>query len=75
MFLSLKRAVYKVKDMERATQWYRGVLGKGPVVDMPFAVHFTVGDTGLTLTPLAPNDRNTAESTVAYWEVTDIDEE
>jgi catechol-2,3-dioxygenase len=29
MFLSLKRAVYQVKDLERAQQWYRGVLGRG----------------------------------------------
>lgn len=75
MFVSLRRVVYQVQEMERAKQWYRGVLGKDPAVDMPFAVHFTVGDTGLTLAPLPPNVRNTGEGAIAYWEVADIDEE
>jgi methyltransferase (TIGR00027 family) len=73
VFKSLKRITYQVDDIEKAKQWYRGILQTQPVYDTPFAVIFRVGDCSLSLS-IAKNSfpENTGRIDV-YWEVDDID--
>jgi catechol 2,3-dioxygenase-like lactoylglutathione lyase family enzyme len=51
MFKGPRRIVYRVSDVEKAKEWYRQVLGAGPVFDSPIGVVFLVGASFLVLGP------------------------
>jgi predicted enzyme related to lactoylglutathione lyase len=68
-FLGLRSAIYQVKDLERAKDWYRSVLGIGPYFDEPFYVGFNVGGFELGLHPAEGANATGGTGGVAYWGV------
>jgi methyltransferase (TIGR00027 family) len=72
MFTALKRIVYHVGDLDAATAWYAGIIGKEPVFRAPFASIFVIGECSLSLAndPSVPGDG--ASATEVYWEVPDV---
>jgi predicted enzyme related to lactoylglutathione lyase len=51
MILGLRTAIYPVKDLAAAKDWYSKVLGQAPYFDQPFYVGFSVGGFELGLIP------------------------
>jgi len=51
MFLGLRTAIYPVRDLQSARQWYASVIGQDPYFDQPFYVGFSVGGFELGLVP------------------------
>ena len=51
MLLGLRTAIYPVKEIEAAKDWYATVLGHAPYFDQPFYVGFNVGGFELGLVP------------------------
>ena len=70
MFQGLRTAIYHVRDLQKAKEWYSGVLGFGPYFDEPFYVGFNVGGYELGLDPEAAT-ATTGDSVVTYWGVPD----
>ena len=75
MFLGLRTAAYKVRDIAEGKKWYSKVLGIEPYFDQPFYVGFSVGGFELGLTPTEGQEDEEAEGVVVYWGVEDIDKE
>jgi methyltransferase (TIGR00027 family) len=74
MFMGLQRVLYKVRDMEGAKQWFRKVLEDEPVVDLPFAVIFRIGDSELVIAPSEKDEKSEADNnTTVFWAVEDVD--
>jgi methyltransferase (TIGR00027 family) len=73
MLRGLKRAVYRVADIEKAKQWYRRVLEKDPVLDLSGAVVFQTGDSDLVLVPGAEQSSQAKNNVTAFWTVDDVD--
>lgn len=79
MFKELKRAIYRVKDLEAARSWYSRVLEAAPVFDSPVACIFHVGGGSLTLAPAPARAAPCADSSsedrpiLLYWAVEDVD--
>ena len=72
MFLGLRTVVYEVDDLERAREWYAGVLGNEPHFDEPHYVGFTVGSFELGLRPAAEDTPFGPGGTMVYWQVEDV---
>jgi len=71
MFQGLRTVIYKVDDLEHATEWYSKVVGFGPYFDQPFYVGFNVGGFELGLDPdMSGVEKGNNET--AYWGVADI---
>ncbi|CAD5373564.1 VOC family protein [Rubrivivax sp. A210] len=51
MILGLRTAIYPVKDLAAAKDWYSQVTGQAPYFDQPFYVGFSVGGFELGLVP------------------------
>jgi predicted enzyme related to lactoylglutathione lyase len=51
MILGLRTAIYPVKDLAAAKDWYSQVVGQPPYFDQPFYVGFVVGGFELGLVP------------------------
>lgn len=70
--LGLRTTIYKVNDIEKATEWYAKAFKTEPYFNQPFYVGFNIGGFELGLQP----DENPAsvktESVVAYWGVEEI---
>src|SRR4030095_9156683 len=66
MFQGLRTAIYKVKDLEKAKQWYSEVLNIEPYFDEPFYVGFNVGGFELGLDPDAENV-TAGDNLQLYW--------
>lgn len=73
MFTSLKRIAYHVSDLDAATAWYAGILGKEPVFRAPFASIFVIGECSLSLARDPAARADGASATEVYWEVPDVD--
>lgn len=73
MLKGLKRAVYRVADIEKTKQWYRRVLEKDPVLDLSVAVVFRTGDSDLVLVPGAEQPSQAKNNVTAFWTVDDVD--
>jgi predicted enzyme related to lactoylglutathione lyase len=71
MFLGLRTAVYQVKDIARAKEWYAKVLGVQPYFDQPFYVGFNVNGYELGLVPVEHASAKRTASGIAYWGVAD----
>lgn len=71
MFLGLRTAVYQVKDIGKAKEWYAKVLGVQPYFDQPFYVGFNVGGYELGLVPVENAAAKRTASGIAYWGVSD----
>lgn len=73
MFKSPRTISLRVPDVERAKQWYGGVLAQEPVLDAPFASVFKVGDCALVLLPME-SPESPADPCVPFFGVDDIEE-
>jgi methyltransferase (TIGR00027 family) len=73
MFTGLKRIVYQVTDIEKAKQWYCGILDRPPIFDTPFAAIFVVGECTLSLAQCDSPLSEAQQRVDTYWEVEDID--
>jgi methyltransferase (TIGR00027 family) len=73
MLKSLKRVTYPVTDLEKAKQWYMGILKTPPIFEAPVAVIFTIGECSLSL---VKSDQPCSETSIGmnvYWSVDNID--
>ena len=67
----IKSVIYPVKDLVKAKELYRKLLGVEPYFDEPFYVGFQVGD-GQEI-GLDPNGHTEGMTgSVSYWKVDDI---
>jgi len=70
MFQGLRTVIYHVDDLQKAKQWYSGILGIKPYFDEPFYVGFSVGGYELGLDPNMEGVSK-GSNVVAYWGVKD----
>lgn len=73
MLQGLRTAIYRVRDIDAAKEWYAGVLGFGPYFDEPFYAGFDVGGFELGLQPDGDAAGRSDAGVVAYWGVEDAD--
>ena len=66
MLLGLRTAIYHVKNLDAAKDWYAQLTGVPPYFDQPFYVGFSVGGYELGLLP------DEADEAVAYWGTDDV---
>lgn len=72
-FLGLRTAIYKVADIEEATQWYTNVLGIEPYFNEPFYVGFNVAGYELGLQPEEETPAGKPDTVMTYWGVEDVE--
>ena len=72
-FLGLRTCIYRVTDLEGATEWYSKLLGIRPYFEQPFYVGFEVGGYELGLQPEENANSSRGENIETYWGVADID--
>ncbi len=70
--LGLRTTIYKVGDIEKATEWYSAAFDTEPYFSEPFYVGFNIGGYELGLQPEAVPTTDKTDSVVAYWGVEDI---
>ena len=68
----LRTAVYKVADINKAKEWYAGMLGISPYFDEPFYVGFNVAGYELGLQPEGGDNGAKQANVVVYWGVEDV---
>ena len=73
--LGLRTTIYKVSELEKATEWYSKAFETTPYFDQPFYVGFNVKGYELGLKPEENPTTNKPESVLSYWGVKDIHEE
>jgi predicted enzyme related to lactoylglutathione lyase len=73
VFYGLRTAIYHVRDLDRAKEWYGTVLGIRPYFDEPFYVGFDVGGFELGLQPDEPGSSRASTGVIAYWGVDDAE--
>jgi predicted enzyme related to lactoylglutathione lyase len=69
-FLGLRTTIYHVNDLEKAKEWYSGVLMSQPYFDEPFYVGYNVGGYELGLDPNM-NGVTMGTNIDSYWGVDD----
>lgn len=70
--LGLRTTIYKVGNIEQATEWYAQAFETKPYFNEPYYVGFNIKGYELGLQPEESRTGNLAESVVAYWGVEDI---
>lgn len=70
--LGLRTTIYKVGDIEKATEWYSRAFETKPYFNESFYVGFNIGGYELGLQPEANPTTDKVESVVSYWGVEDI---
>ncbi|MCH4552892.1 VOC family protein [Aestuariibaculum lutulentum] len=70
--LGLRTTIYKVSNIEQATDWYIKAFETEPYFNEPFYVGFNIGGFELGLQPEEEPVTDKAESVVSYWGVEDI---
>ncbi len=71
-FLGLRTTIYRVADIDNATQWYTVAFETAPYFNEPFYVGFNINGYELGLQP----DAGTAGDTVlTYWGVEDVEQQ
>jgi methyltransferase (TIGR00027 family) len=73
MLKSLKRVTYPVTDLEKAKQWYMGILKTPPIFEIPVAVIFNIGECSLSLIKSDQPSSETSTDMNVYWSVDNID--
>lgn len=71
-FLGLRTVIYRVDDIQEATDWYSRALDQEPYFNEPFYVGFNVGGYELGLQPIESEDFERGNNEVVYWGVDDI---
>lgn len=69
--LGLRTAVYNVRNVAKARDWYTKVLGVKPYFDQPFYVGFSVGGFELGIHPGTPHAQKPDTGVLPYWGVSD----
>lgn len=70
--LGLRTVIYKVDDIQAATEWYTKAFNTEPYFVEPFYVGFNIGGYELGLQPEETSSVDKSESVSAYWGVADI---
>ncbi len=73
MFRSLKSVIYKVKNIEKATEWYNELFGTEPALNTSALIVYLIGDYSLGLVPRTESASKSDDSTHVYWEVDDVE--
>ncbi|MBK9396709.1 MAG: VOC family protein [Saprospiraceae bacterium] len=73
-FLELRTTIYKVKEIEKARDWYAEVFETQPYFDQPYYVGFNIGGYELGLQPVSQSPEIQVDNVVVYWGVEDINE-
>jgi predicted enzyme related to lactoylglutathione lyase len=69
--LGLRTCIYRVSDLDAATQWYTRVFQTEPYFNEPFYVGFNIGGYELGLHPVEGAVLN-GENVETYWGVEDV---
>jgi lactoylglutathione lyase len=72
--LGLRTTIYKVGDIQKATEWYSKVFETNPYFNEPYYVGFNIQGYELGLQPEESTTLNKIESVVSYWGVENIQE-
>lgn len=72
--LGLRTTIYKVGDIQKATEWYSKAFETNPYFNEPYYVGFNIQGYELGLQPEENPVLNKIESVVSYWGVEDIQE-
>lgn len=64
--LGLRTVVYKVKELNKAKDWYSKAFAQEPYFDEPFYVGFNIGGYELGLQPIEGTDNVVGNSVVTY---------
>lgn len=67
-FLGLRTTIYKVKEIEKARDWYAEVFETQPYFDQPYYVGFNIGGYELGLQPVSQSPEIQVDNVVVYWE-------
>jgi lactoylglutathione lyase len=73
-FLGLRTCIYHVPDLDKAKEWYAGVLMAQPYFDQPYYVGFDVGGFELGLDPNM-NGITNGNNVDTYWGIDDCNGE
>ena len=71
-FKGLRTLIYQVPDLDKAKEWYTGILGTPPYFDQPFYVGFNVAGYELGLQPMESPSPSENTNTFCYWGVDDV---
>jgi predicted enzyme related to lactoylglutathione lyase len=72
--LGLQTTIYKVSDIDKATEWYSKAFETTPYFNEPYYVGFNIQGYELGLQPEDNPTIEKTESVVAYWGVENIQE-
>jgi predicted enzyme related to lactoylglutathione lyase len=72
--LGLRTTIYKVADIQQATEWYSKAFQTNPYFIEPYYVGFNIQGYELGLRPEENPAANKVESVVSYWGVENIGE-
>ncbi|HRC02826.1 MAG TPA: VOC family protein [Niabella sp.] len=72
IMLGLRTTIYKVSDIQKATEWYSKAFGTNPYFNEPYYVGFNIKGYELGLQPEDNTTIKKVESVVAYWGVENI---
>jgi predicted enzyme related to lactoylglutathione lyase len=70
--LGLRATIYKVSDIQRATEWYSNAFEANPYYNETYYVGFKIKGYELGLQPEDNPNFNKIESVVSYWGVEKI---
>lgn len=72
--LGLRKTIYKVSDIQKATEWYSKEFETNPYFNEPYYVGFNIKGYELGLQPEDTPTFEKVESVVSYWGVENIQE-
>jgi tetratricopeptide (TPR) repeat protein len=72
--LGLRTTIYKVGDIQKATEWYSKAFEINPYFKEPYYVGFNIKGYELGLQPEETPTLDKPESVVSYWGVENIQE-
>ena len=72
--LGLRTTIYKVGDIQKATEWYSKAFETSPYFNEPYYVGFNIKGYELGLQPEEVPTMSKSESVVSYWGVVNIEE-
>ncbi len=72
--LGLRTTIYKVGDIQKASEWYSKAFETNPYFIEPYYVGFNIKGYELGLQPEEIPTRDKTESVVSYWGVPNIQE-